>query len=179
VRKTRRQLREALVSLILERGWDSVSVMDVCAKADVGRSTFYLHYADKEDLLVSGIDELHEALAGVNAKAAGTFGFLQPLFEHARDNRRLMQALAGRKSGQTVQRMFRDGAIQLVDTELVALGLGGEVRHHTARYLGGALGELLMSWLEAPRGMDAAGLAGLFQQLTSGVVSAAKGVSRR
>lgn len=42
VRKTRRLLHEALVTLILERGWDAVSVRDVCERADVGRSTFYV-----------------------------------------------------------------------------------------------------------------------------------------
>jgi Bacterial regulatory proteins, tetR family len=49
--------------LDLERGCDAVSVQDVCAKPDVGRSTFYLQFADKEDLLLSGFDNLHASLA--------------------------------------------------------------------------------------------------------------------
>lgn len=67
VQRTRRQLREALITLILERGWDAVSVRDVCEKADVGRSTFYVHFADKENLLLSGFDDLH---ATMNPKGA-------------------------------------------------------------------------------------------------------------
>ena len=63
VLRTRRQLRTALINLILERGWDAVSVSDVCARADVGRSTFYAHFADKEELLFSGFEELHATLA--------------------------------------------------------------------------------------------------------------------
>src|SRR6185437_2006254 len=62
VERTQRALREALIRLVLERGWDDVSVQDVCARANVGRSTFYLHFADKEELLVSGFGGLQEAL---------------------------------------------------------------------------------------------------------------------
>src|SRR5687768_13088670 len=60
--RTRRQLRDALVASILERGWEAVSVTDVCERAEIGRSTFYVHFADKEELLLSGFDELHAAL---------------------------------------------------------------------------------------------------------------------
>jgi AcrR family transcriptional regulator len=178
VRKTRRQLRDALVALILERGWDQVSVLDVCAQADVGRSTFYLHFADKEDLLLSGFDELHEALHAAHTRAVGTFAFVQPLFEHARENGRLMRAVAGRKSGQAVQRRFRDVANELVDAELVALGLGAEVRPHTARYLGGALVELLLGWLEVPGNVEAEALSRLFIRLSQGALSAARAVGQ-
>ena len=49
--KTRLALRAALVSLIIERGWDAVAIRDVCQRAGVGRSTFYTHFADREELL--------------------------------------------------------------------------------------------------------------------------------
>ncbi len=173
VRKTRRQLRDSLVSLILERGWDEVSVIDVCDHADIGRSTFYLHFADKEDLLLSGFDELHEALHAAHTKALGTFAFVAPLFAHAQENARLMRAVAGRKSGQAVQRRFRDVVTQLVEAELTALGLRAEARHHVARYLSGALVELLLSWLETPRGLDLPMVSALFTRLTDGAVRAA------
>ena len=62
VLRTRRTLREALVQLILQRGWEKVSVLEVCERADVGRSTFYTHFADKEELLLSGFDDLRQAL---------------------------------------------------------------------------------------------------------------------
>lgn len=175
VRKTQKHLRDALVELVLERGWDQISVTDVCDRADVGRSTFYVHFADLEDLLVSGFDDLHEALSAARVKASGSFGFVGPLFEHAKENSRLMQAVAGRKSGQTVQRLFRDLAVRLVEAELAASGLpAGPSRHHTARYVSGALVELLLSWLETPRGLDAEGVATVFKQLSKGVVSVAR-----
>ena len=49
VQRTRDSLRAAFVALMAERGWDRVSVQDVCDRANVGRSTFYTHFADKEE----------------------------------------------------------------------------------------------------------------------------------
>src|SRR4051794_19225734 len=104
VRKTKTQLRDALVALVLERGWDAVSVKDVCERADVGRSTFYVHFVDKEDLLLSGFDDLHKELRDHHATRETPFGFAEPLIAHARENLKLYRALIGRKSGQAVQR---------------------------------------------------------------------------
>ena len=56
VNRTRRMLREALMSLTLERGYEAVTVEEITQRADVGRTTFYLHYKDKEDLLVESVD---------------------------------------------------------------------------------------------------------------------------
>ena len=47
LRRTRQLLREALVELILEKGYDAVTVQDVLDRADVGRSTFYAHYREQ------------------------------------------------------------------------------------------------------------------------------------
>lgn len=44
VRRTRRALQDSLTSLILEKGYDAVTVEDITDRADLGRTTFYLHY---------------------------------------------------------------------------------------------------------------------------------------
>src|ERR1044071_6290760 len=51
--RTERSLREALIALILEKRYDAITVQNIIDRADVGRSTFYAHYRDKEDLLLS------------------------------------------------------------------------------------------------------------------------------
>jgi len=150
VRKTRRQLREALIELMLERGWDGVSVRDVCERADVGRSTFYVHFADKENLLLSGFDDLHRAMEHLRVEATEPFGFLEPLAEHAAENRRLVEALLGRQSGQRVQWRFRDVLFNLVQAELRTLGVPQERQESGARYIAGGTAELLMGWVEHP-----------------------------
>ena len=51
-RKTRQILREALLTLLKEKRYEDISVQDIIARADVARSTFYVHYVDKDDLLM-------------------------------------------------------------------------------------------------------------------------------
>ncbi len=55
VNRTRRQLREALTALILEKGYDAITIEDITDRADLGRTTFYLHYRGKEELLLESI----------------------------------------------------------------------------------------------------------------------------
>lgn len=62
VQFTRTALREALIDLLLEKPILSITVKDICARADINRSTFYLHYKDVTDLLRTTEDELIEHL---------------------------------------------------------------------------------------------------------------------
>jgi len=58
VRKTRTQLHDALASLVHEKPYDEIVVKEILARADVGRSTFYAHYRDKDELLERGIRDM-------------------------------------------------------------------------------------------------------------------------
>ena len=57
-RRTRRMLSEALVGLMLEKRYNTITVQEIIDRANVGRSTFYAHYMDKEDLLQGQIADL-------------------------------------------------------------------------------------------------------------------------
>jgi AcrR family transcriptional regulator len=54
--RTRRALKEALTALVLEKGYDSLTVEELTQRADLSRTTFYLHYRDKEQLLLESVD---------------------------------------------------------------------------------------------------------------------------
>jgi AcrR family transcriptional regulator len=86
VRRTCDRLHEALTSLIREKSYETISVKDILARADVGRSTFYTHFADKDQLLVSGIRGMLRAAQGrASSTAADTeriIAFSRPVFEH-------------------------------------------------------------------------------------------------
>lgn len=58
IQRTRRALRQALLDLIKEKGYDSIAVEEITQRANLGRATFYLHYKDKEDLLIDIFSEL-------------------------------------------------------------------------------------------------------------------------
>jgi len=174
VQRTRRHLREALVTLILERGWDAVSVRDVCEKADVGRSTFYVHFADKENLLLSGFDDLHAQMDDIRNGAAGAFGFIEPLVIHAAEHKDLLQAMLGRQSGQQMQWRFRDVLRSLVEGELQALKTPRSARVSAARFIAGGISELLMEWLDQPRGLSSQKIACELQQHALAVATASR-----
>jgi len=58
VQRTRQALRTALLELIKEKGYDSISIEEITQHANIGRATFYLHYQDKEDLLLEQFSEM-------------------------------------------------------------------------------------------------------------------------
>lgn len=170
MRRTQRQLRESLVTLMLERGWDAVTVRDVCEHADVGRSTFYLHFADKESLLLSGFDELQAAMAALPHDPKAPFTFAEALLTHAAQNERVFRLVVGRQSGQQVQWRFRDVLVSLVRAELAALKVPAASRPMTARFLAGGFLEFLAELLDNPRAQRPAPLAERFRALAMGVL---------
>lgn len=60
--RTRRALREALIALILEKGYESITVQEITDRADLNRGTLYLHYRDKQDLLLSSSNDVYNEL---------------------------------------------------------------------------------------------------------------------
>ena len=60
VQKTRKLLQDALIELVSEKGYESVTIQEILDQANVGRSTFYAHFQDKEQLLHSILDRLDE-----------------------------------------------------------------------------------------------------------------------
>ena len=87
VKRTRSLLHDALASLIHEKSYDDIVVKEILARADGGRSTFYSHFRDKDELLDSGIrDLLRPGQADLRPRAARVadhvLRFSPPLFEH-------------------------------------------------------------------------------------------------
>ncbi|WP_067137068.1 TetR/AcrR family transcriptional regulator [Microtetraspora malaysiensis] len=121
VRRTRRAIRQALVDLILIKGYEAVTVTDLINRADVGRSTFYAHFADKEEVLFSSLDELAELLRLVPATRSGTLlSFSLPLFQHLHEQRRLARALLGRRGAAVVRLRGEQIMAAVVRDELMA-----------------------------------------------------------
>lgn len=123
--RTRMALRDALIELLGERDWDDVAVLDICERANVGRSTFYLHYAGKEALLEGGLEDLrHYLQSSVQASGAGQrnnwagFMFTRGLAEHVQENRAIFKRLIGRRGGFAVHQRFHDMLVKLIESEL-------------------------------------------------------------
>ncbi|WP_280260729.1 TetR/AcrR family transcriptional regulator [Nocardia abscessus] len=121
VRRTRALLHRALIELMVERAYDRITVRDILDRADVGRSTFYAHYRDKDDLLLrSSTDYLRAAMtaAETDDDAAELLAPVRTLFQLAADHPDIYRALLGRKSGTVLLRTTRVMVAQILAERL-------------------------------------------------------------
>jgi AcrR family transcriptional regulator len=108
VRKTRAALRGAFEELVQERRYAELRVADIVSAADVGRSTFYEHYRDKDELLVQSLGPLLDVFARAGFEVASG-GALEGVLAHFQDVRPIARHLfAGPPSAQVVPRIERD-----------------------------------------------------------------------
>src|SRR5881396_4211950 len=115
VQRTRKLLQDALVSLMIEKGYEATSVQDIIDRANVGRATFYSHFADKRTLLVSRLEDLRahlvdrqrEAMAGV-PRGSRQFGFSIAMLEHAASSLGLWKSISNSEGGAFVMRRIHD-----------------------------------------------------------------------
>lgn len=149
VLRTRVALREALLSLLPEVGWDAMDVAMLCERANVGRSTFYLHYADKAALLRGAFADLQAHLLGAVAPAqqARPFAFLPGLLSHVHGQKEVFRSLLGRRSGQAVQDQMRDMLVTLFTSHDGRRGQPDGGEDARPQMLAGALMQLMVWWL--------------------------------
>jgi len=123
VGKTRKALKEALTDLILEKGYEEVTVQDVIDRADVGRSTFYAHFVDKDDLLMAILADLDVPSPDASSWKADdpAFGWTLALFRHFGSGRRLFKAVASSQSGALARRETTQRLEELARAELSRL----------------------------------------------------------
>jgi AcrR family transcriptional regulator len=170
--RTKAMLQRAHISLILEKGYEAITVEDICDEANVGRSTFYAHYSNKDDLKRSGFEHLRKQLVDRQKEAQATpgdikdrsFGFSLTMFEHARDHIDLYRALAGGHGGTVSLGQIRQILSNLVRNEFAAAASKNSAdivpRELVVQYIVGAYMAVLVWWLDGgaklpPRQMDA------------------------
>jgi AcrR family transcriptional regulator len=92
--RTRHLLSAALVELIREKNYNTITVSDIIQRANVGRSTFYAHYRDKDDLFVGELDRVIEVLSQrVSGQNELPFFPSLGLFRHVGEEYELYKAL--------------------------------------------------------------------------------------
>jgi AcrR family transcriptional regulator len=126
IRRTRELLRRALISTVLEKGYEHVTVQDIIDRADVGRSTFYAHFRDKEELLVFGLEELRGAFQPDHQQAddSGTkpqaHSPTLAVFEHFAAYRQVWKAMAGKRGAEVFIRYIHRFLTELLRAQLAA-----------------------------------------------------------
>ena len=128
VRRTQSRLRDALVSLIHQKSYDRIVVSDILERADVGRSAFYAHFANKHALLESGIDHvLHASPARQPPPNWGPFSkvlwFSLPFFEYVGQCRHATQLKTSRRGRAVVHAHLRELLADRIGREIKAIAV--------------------------------------------------------
>jgi AcrR family transcriptional regulator len=166
IRRTHERLGRALVELIQEKPIDDVTVQEVLDRASVGRSTFYLHFRDKNDLLLTQLEMFLEQMSttlSVRKEASHRVAPVSEFFAHIGGQLKLYRVLAD--SGRLIdffdlaQGYFSRGIEQRLRESKRLPKLPPRELTVRATALAGSLLSLLRWWLdrgakEPPRYLD-------------------------
>jgi len=187
VQRTRERLQKALIELISERGYDAITIQDIVDRANVGRTTFYLHYSSKDELFMS----CHEAIV-----SEFHIGPLHPLsreellspeappgmtsaYRHLEDARALLYSIFQGKDSLLILRRIRDWSAQEIEASLRAAfaEADGTIPFDVlANYLAGAQIALVQWWLEKRQPHTPENLAQTFHRLQRAAIRDAFGL---
>lgn len=117
------------MSIMFEKSYDSIQTQELLDRANVGRSTFYSHFRDKDELLVDGLLELKQFLfdSQKTASHASTknhervIGFSYALFDHAYSHKKLYRALIGGAGWTIVRQQLEGMLVDLMKDEVRSL----------------------------------------------------------
>lgn len=177
--RTRSQLRDALIALILEKGYDNVTVQDITDRANLGRATFYLHYPDKEQLLLSSLREMLETFKAQMGPLTRETLLDDPTwrvlpFKHVVENQNFYRVTLLSDQGMAgVLKTIRAQLIENTRTRL-AVVIPPEQSpiplEMVASYLVGAMFALMAWWLQHDMPQSPEEMAELYFRMTRSVV---------
>ena len=169
--RTKEFLRQALMELIAERGYERLSVQDIIDRANIGRSTFYTHFHDKEDLLVSGFNNLGAStlLEFAPDEKRPTFITMVPLLEHGAGQYHLFKMMTGGSGMDAIMRKLQKQLARNLDETIHSL-IGDGSRPDVpvnvmAHLLASSFLSLMKWWLENGMPHSPAETDAMFQKM--------------
>jgi AcrR family transcriptional regulator len=137
-KRTRQLLRKALIDLIVEKGFETLTIQEIVDRADVSRATFYLHFKDKEELLFESMKEVYDDLVlQVNERSiqrpmlkdlseGNHDAFCEPYdFQHVAEHADFYRVLLGEKGTASFVLKVRGYLAAAVQREISQLGPAG------------------------------------------------------
>src|SRR5215216_7163085 len=187
-KRTRELLQKALIELISERGYDALTIQEIVDRANLGRTTFYLHYNSKDELFMS----CHEAII-----SKFHMGLFHPLsreellspqapmemtsaYQHLEEERAFLYPIFQGKDSQFILRQIRARSAREIEANLRAVFVEADSSisfEMLANYLVGAQIALMQWWLEKRRSHTAESLAQTFHRLQRAAICNALGIA--
>lgn len=127
VQRTRALLHEAIGSLIREKAYDRITVAEILDRAKVSRSTFYIHFRDKDDLLTSSMRALLLEVLSSDGNARSDVSermaaFSLPLFAHIHEHRHTAKGRLGERGRAVLHQQLRGVLAEWIIQTLDASG---------------------------------------------------------
>lgn len=159
--RTRNQLKEAAMSLLLEMGYEAMTIQHITDRADLGRGTFYLHFKDKSDvvwaLIKDGIDaadrNAHQRMGIMEHSNSEHFGYLN-MFQHASQNKDLYRVMLGSQGSSMLTSRVQDYMADELKKDMQKIPIYNEFKgvpdKIVAQIVTGAVVRAIIWWLETP-----------------------------
>ena len=160
---TAERMDEALLSLLLEKDFEYITVKDICARAGVNRSTFYLHYENTADLLSEAVEMINgryqskfadlgpAAIAGRPKEDLFFMNdqWLLPWLDFVKENRRVYKAIHAKADVIGVERTYRDYFQAVFSTVLSQYGVAEDKHEYMMDFYRHGLVAILLKWVES------------------------------
>ena len=171
VRRTRQALTRALIALIAERRYESITIQELLERADVGRSTFYAHFRGKDDFLLRSFERLIDRIDACIGAGDPRIAPVRELFSHVGTQREFHRAL---DRAHLLDRVYEAGIERL--SVAIARRLTDRdpscqatvPREITARIHAGALFSLMRWWLDQSAPASAERMDEMYHRVVAG-----------
>jgi AcrR family transcriptional regulator len=170
--QTRKLLIQTTLQLVLEKGYDAVSIQNITDQADLGRGTFYIHFKDKEEVIWAMVHDLFQEMEqSAHQQLDRTipqveyFGLLN-IFQHAEQNRDLYRMIFGGQGPAVLKDRVQDLMARSFLYDIQNSPHPPEVNFNLpeefeAQILTGMISRLLFWWLNSPNDYTAGQMASM------------------
>jgi AcrR family transcriptional regulator len=174
--QTRNLLIQTTLQLILEKGYDAISIQEITDRADLGRGTFYLHFKDKEDLVWTAFRDLflkleQEAHQQLDRRMPQVeyYGLLN-IFRHAEKNRDLYRVMFGSQGSAMLTARVQDFMAKVFLYDIRNTPESPEINFNIpyeveSQMLAGLISRLLFWWLDTSKSYTPEQMAAMTYQV--------------
>jgi AcrR family transcriptional regulator len=155
VRRTRDALGDALIGLMQEKPFESIQVQHVLDRAGVGRSTFYAHYRDKDDLFLSDLEDFFEMMSTLLQRYKDESDRVAPineLFTHLAEMHQLHSAFVAADKMHDFVEMGQGYFARSIEQRLAHLSASRGIDHSRlaamAHAFAGSMFSLMTWWIQ-------------------------------
>ncbi|MEX2104259.1 MAG: TetR/AcrR family transcriptional regulator [Bacilli bacterium] len=189
VQRTRAMLHEAILDLMVVKGYEAITVQDLIDRANIGRATFYYHYVDKEALLIESINQLRTFLKEQITKSVKSeeteefqFRFSLAFLQHVQGHKQIYSATVDKQSGALVlhymKQIITDIAKEEIELWIPNSGSSLIPQDVAVEFAVNTLFTLIAWWMHRNKQYTAIDVDRMFHQLTLSGIGPDKNVTQ-